>query len=103
MVLTFTPDPNHSTNFGAPSSQAEAAIEEALGEEVKAADEEDEDEDEFENQSQGDIDQDTMSSWSGQPAIKGSSESMRMALLTFSMIGLQYGYLISGDICAEAN
>lgn len=30
-----------------------------------------------------------MSSWSGQPAVKGSSETMRMALLTFSMIGLQ--------------
>jgi hypothetical protein len=30
-----------------------------------------------------------MASWAGQPAIKGSSESMRMALLTFSIIGLQ--------------
>ena len=30
------------------------------------------------------------SQWSGAPSIKGSSESMRMALLTFSLIGLQY-------------
>lgn len=31
-----------------------------------------------------------MASWAGQPAIKGSSETMRMALLTFSLIGVQY-------------
>lgn len=31
-----------------------------------------------------------MASWAGQPAIKGSTESMRMALLTLSLIGLQY-------------
>lgn len=31
-----------------------------------------------------------MASWVGQPAIKGSTESMRMALLTLSLIGLQY-------------
>lgn len=30
-----------------------------------------------------------MSSWSGQPSIKGSSETIRMALLTFSLIGVQ--------------
>lgn len=30
-----------------------------------------------------------MASWAGQPSIKGSSESMRMALLTFSLVGLQ--------------
>ena len=30
-----------------------------------------------------------MASWAGQPAIKGSTETMRMALLTFSLIGLQ--------------
>lgn len=30
-----------------------------------------------------------MASWAGQPHIKGSSESMRMALLTTSLIGLQ--------------
>jgi len=29
-------------------------------------------------------------SWQGTPSIKGSSESMRMALLTFSLVGLQY-------------
>lgn len=31
-----------------------------------------------------------MASWSGQPSVKGSTEAMRMALLTFSMAGLQY-------------
>ena len=31
-----------------------------------------------------------MASWVGQPAIKGSTESMRMALLTLSLIGLQF-------------
>lgn len=30
-----------------------------------------------------------MASWTGQPHIRGSSESMRMALLTTSLIGLQ--------------
>ena len=30
-----------------------------------------------------------MAQWSGQPVIKGSRESMRMALLTFSIIGIQ--------------
>jgi hypothetical protein len=34
-------------------------------------------------------DDDMAASWVGQPAIKGSTESMRMALLTFSLIGLQ--------------
>jgi solute carrier family 45 protein 1/2/4 len=28
--------------------------------------------------------------WQGTPHVKGSSESMRMLLLTFSLIGLQY-------------
>jgi solute carrier family 45 protein 1/2/4 len=28
--------------------------------------------------------------WQGTPRVKGSSESMRMVLLTFSLIGLQY-------------
>lgn len=32
----------------------------------------------------------SMASWAGTPAIKGSTESMRMMLLTFSLIGLQY-------------
>ena len=45
---------------------------EVEGEEVKAA-EEDED----------------MAQWAGQPRVKGSTESVRMALLTFSLIGLQ--------------
>ncbi len=31
----------------------------------------------------------TMASWVGQPAIRGSTESMRMVLLTLSLIGLQ--------------
>ncbi len=31
-----------------------------------------------------------MASWAGKPSIKGSTESMRMALLTFSLAGLQY-------------
>lgn len=30
------------------------------------------------------------SSWVGSPRVKGSGESMQMALLTFSMIGLQF-------------
>lgn len=31
-------------------------------------------------------------SWVGQPRIKGSTESVRMFLLTFSMIGLQFAW-----------
>ena len=31
-------------------------------------------------------------SWAGSPSIKGSTESIRMALLTFSLIGLQYKF-----------
>jgi hypothetical protein len=34
-------------------------------------------------------DSEDMASWVGQPAVKGSTESMRMILLTFSLIGLQ--------------
>jgi len=30
-----------------------------------------------------------LAQWSGTPSIKGSSESMRMALLTLSLVGLQ--------------
>jgi hypothetical protein len=30
-----------------------------------------------------------MASWAGQPHVKGSSETMRMVLLTFSLVGLQ--------------
>jgi solute carrier family 45, member 1/2/4 len=32
----------------------------------------------------------SLASWTGQPAIKGSSESLRMMLLTESLIGIQY-------------
>lgn len=35
--------------------------------------------------------------WSGTPSIKGSTEPMRMALLTASLIGLQYVYICFGD------
>jgi hypothetical protein len=31
-----------------------------------------------------------MAQWAGQPRIKGSSETMRMIMLTFSLIGIQY-------------
>ena len=34
-----------------------------------------------------------MTSWVGQPAIKGSTDSSRMALLTLSLIGLQFATL----------
>lgn len=30
-----------------------------------------------------------MASWAGQPGVKGSTEAMRMALLTFSLVGIQ--------------
>lgn len=33
-----------------------------------------------------------MAQWSGTPHVKGSSETVRMALLTFSIIGLQSVY-----------
>jgi hypothetical protein len=32
----------------------------------------------------------SVAQWTGSPSIKGSSESMRMALLTASLVGLQY-------------
>jgi hypothetical protein len=32
----------------------------------------------------------SMASWAGQPSIRGSTESMRMALLTVTAVGLQY-------------
>jgi hypothetical protein len=38
-----------------------------------------------------------MASWSGQPHVKGSTETMRMALLTFSLVGLQYVHLGVAD------
>lgn len=34
-------------------------------------------------------DEKDMASWAGRPSIKGSTESMRMALLTISLIGIQ--------------
>ncbi len=44
----------------------------------------------FENEEPwGSVREGKMASWAGQPSIKGSSESMRMALLTFSLVGLQ--------------
>lgn len=30
--------------------------------------------------------------WSGHPSVKGSSEAMKMALLTLSLVGLQYAH-----------
>lgn len=38
-----------------------------------------------------------MAQWAGKPGIKGSTESMRMALLTFSIIGLQYVYILTRE------
>ncbi|KZF25981.1 MFS general substrate transporter [Xylona heveae TC161] len=38
-------------------------------------------------------------SWSGTPSIKGSSESMRMALLTFSLVGIQFTWGIEMTYC----
>jgi hypothetical protein len=43
-----------------------------------------------------------MASWAGQPSVKGSTESMRMALLTFSLVGIQCVYLFFWG-CAEAD
>ena len=37
-----------------------------------------------------------MASWSGQPAIKGGSEMMRMVLLTFNAIGITYVHHCAG-------
>ncbi|KAL9006193.1 MAG: hypothetical protein Q9188_001072 [Gyalolechia gomerana] len=38
-------------------------------------------------------------SWTGAPSIKGSSESVRMALLTFSLVGLQFTWGIEMTYC----
>ena len=35
----------------------------------------------------------SVAQWTGSPAIRGSSESVRMALLTASLVGLQYAQL----------
>ncbi|KAG9238668.1 sucrose transporter [Amylocarpus encephaloides] len=40
-----------------------------------------------------------MASWSGQPHVKGSTEAMRMALLTFSLVGLQFTWGIEMTYC----
>lgn len=40
-------------------------------------------------------------SWAGTPTIRGSSESMRMALLTVSLVGLQYVRMLHRE--AEAD
>lgn len=37
-----------------------------------------------------------MSSWAGQPSIRGSSEAMRMVLLTFNTLGITY---VASDSC----
>ncbi|KAI9828668.1 MAG: hypothetical protein M1832_001771 [Thelocarpon impressellum] len=38
-------------------------------------------------------------SWAGTPSVKGSSDSMRMALLTFSLVGLQFTWGIEMTYC----
>jgi hypothetical protein len=38
-----------------------------------------------------------MASWVGRPSVKGSTETTRMMLLTFSLVGLQYVYRISAN------
>ncbi|KAL8949211.1 MAG: hypothetical protein Q9222_004661 [Ikaeria aurantiellina] len=38
-------------------------------------------------------------SWTGTPSIKGSTESVRMALLTFSLVGLQFTWGIEMTYC----
>ncbi|PVH88354.1 hypothetical protein DL98DRAFT_509066 [Cadophora sp. DSE1049] len=40
-----------------------------------------------------------MSTWQGQPSVKGSTETMRMALLTFSLVGLQFTWGIEMTYC----
>jgi hypothetical protein len=49
----------------------------------------DEDESILENEVEVAVPDDDMAQWAGQPHIKGSTESVRMALLTFGLIGLQ--------------
>lgn len=39
-----------------------------------------------------------MASWAGKPSIKGSTESVRMALLTLTAMGLQYVVSLSAEI-----
>ncbi|OIW34907.1 hypothetical protein CONLIGDRAFT_566450 [Coniochaeta ligniaria NRRL 30616] len=40
-----------------------------------------------------------MSSWAGQPSVKGSSEAMRMMLLTFSSVGMTFTWGIEMTYC----
>ncbi|KAL2064976.1 hypothetical protein VTL71DRAFT_4116 [Oculimacula yallundae] len=40
-----------------------------------------------------------MSTWQGKASVKGSSETMRMALLTFSLVGLQFTWGIEMTYC----
>ncbi|TVY90676.1 General alpha-glucoside permease [Lachnellula willkommii] len=40
-----------------------------------------------------------MASWVGQPHVKGSTEAMRMVLLTFSLVGLQFTWGIEMTYC----
>ncbi|KAI9792548.1 MAG: hypothetical protein M1816_002068 [Peltula sp. TS41687] len=40
-----------------------------------------------------------LASWTGQPSIKGSSESMRMALLTFTIVGITFTWSTEMTYC----
>jgi solute carrier family 45 protein 1/2/4 len=40
-----------------------------------------------------------MASWSGQPSVWGSSEAMRMVLLTFSAIGITWVAVRELEMC----
>ncbi|TVY85463.1 General alpha-glucoside permease [Lachnellula suecica] len=42
---------------------------------------------------------DMVSQWAGQPHVKGSTEAMRMMLLTFSLVGLQFTWGIEMTYC----
>ncbi|KAB5580071.1 hypothetical protein GE09DRAFT_1167682 [Coniochaeta sp. 2T2.1] len=42
-----------------------------------------------------------MSSWAGQPSVKGSSEVMRMMLLTFSSVGMTFTWGIEMTYCTQ--
>lgn len=46
-----------------------------------------------------DSDPANMSSWAGQPSVKGSSEVMRMMLLTFSSVGMTFTWGIEMTYC----
>ena len=59
------------------------------GEEEEEEEEEERDELRLEGEVEIRGEDDDMAQWAGQPHIKGSTESIRMALLTFALIGLQ--------------